>query len=255
MNHLTRFSALFVLLIAILATSIYADAVPGSVNHLAPMMEDEAYGALLKHIFDGGDTDGAISLYEALETHMESADYDQWLKDAAIARASLIVAKDLSESDMKGEASQYMENADIIIAGLRDEGAPESTVGVLEALSFSFWYLVDGSISKAMKFPKMVDNLYKEHPEDFHVLLLSADRYLHSPGIVGGNIAKGRDMFLEAEKVMDENGAAEWDRFTVYSGIAYGYDRTKKHEQAVPYAELAASIYTADATVSEILEK
>ena len=70
MNHLTRFSTLFVLLIAILATSIYADAVPGSVNHLAPMMEDEAYGALLKHIFDGGDTDGAISLYEALETHM-----------------------------------------------------------------------------------------------------------------------------------------------------------------------------------------
>ena len=54
---------------------------------------------------------------------------------------------------------------------------------------------------------------------------------------------------------MDENVAAEWDRFTVYSGIAYGYDRTKKHEQAVPYAELAASIYTADATVNEILEK
>lgn len=256
MNHLARFSAFFMLLLVLIVPSVFAaDKDVGSVNYYAPMIDDESYAALLKHIFDGGDADGALLLYDELENHMRSSEYDAWMQDAALARASLIVAQDLAGDERKDEAVSYMNRAEDLIAGLDDKGAPESATGVLEALATSFWYLVDGSVSKAMKFPKMVDNLFKEHPEDFHVMLLQADRYLHSPAIVGGNTAKGRNLFLDAEKVMDENGAAIWDKFTIYSGIAYGYDRTKKHEQAVPYAELAAAIYTADATVNEILER
>ena len=227
----------------------------GRVNYFMPMADDEHYGALLKHIFDGGDLFEAMDLATQLEMSLDSADYPEWMKDAALARALMIVARyctQISDS-YDGIASGYMSDADGLVASSREKGAPESVVGVLEALSNSFWYLIDGSLSKAMKFPSAVDRLYKEHPEDFHVLLMAADRYLHSPGIAGGNKKKGLALFQEAEAVMDECGAAPWDRFTIYSGLAFGYDARKQDEEARKYAELAYAIYTADGTVNSIL--
>ena len=63
----------------------------------------------------------------------------------------------------------------------------------------------------------------------------------------------GLALFQEAEAVMDECGAALWDRFTIYSGLAFGYDARKQGEEARKYAELAYGIYTADGTVNSIL--
>ena len=149
----------------------------GRVNYFMPMADDEHYGALLKHIFDGGDLFEAMDLATQLEMSLDSADYPEWMKDAALARALMIVARyctQISDS-YDGIASGYMSDADGLVASSREKGAPESVVGVLEALSNSFWYLIDGSLSKAMKFPSAVDRLYKEHPEDFHVLLMAAE--------------------------------------------------------------------------------
>ena len=66
---------------------------------------------------------------------------------------------------------------------------------MLKALSDSFWYLIDGSLSKGMGFTKKIDALWESHKEDFHVLLMAADRYLHSPGIAGGSRKKGLALF------------------------------------------------------------
>ena len=55
--------------------------------------------------------------------------------------------------------------------------------------------------------------------------------------------------------IMDRDGAAIWDRFSIYSGLAYGYDKAKDKEKAADYALKAYSIYTADETVNELVEK
>ena len=227
----------------------------GSVNYYASMMDDEAYAGLLKYVFDGGDLDGVADLYFALESHMADSDYEDWMKAAALGRAGLICGRYAEQCGDKSQAADFMEMADGHIAEAKELGAPESATGVLEALSLSFWYLIDGSLSKGMKFPGMVDKLYKAHPEDFHVLLLEADRYLHSPGIAGGNKKKGLALFQEAEIIMDRDGAAIWDRFSIYSGLAVGYDKAKEKEKAGYYALKAAEIYTADETVNELVEK
>ena len=232
-----------------------ASSEDGRVNYYRSMMDDEAYGTLLKYVFDGGALDGVSDLYFSLEESMAVADYEPWMKAAALARAALICGRYANGSGNEELAIDFMEMADGHIAEAREAGAPESATGVLEALSMSFWYLIDGSLSKGMKFPGMVDKLYKAHPEDFHVLLLEADRYLHSPGIVGGNKKKGLALFQEAEKIMDEDGAAIWDRFSIYSGLAVGYDKAKDKEKAAEYAMLAYGIYTADATVNELVEE
>ncbi len=256
MNRLTRILTLFLLLITFIAPCFAAEeAADGSINYFAPMMDDEAYGSLLKFVFDGGNPDEVIERYFAFETAIATAPYEAWMKEASMGRAALIVARYLKESGDKNSARDMMEIADGHIAAAREEGAPESAVGVVEALSQSFWYLVDGSLGKAMKFPGMVNDLWKKHPEDFHVLLLAADRYLHSPGIAGGNKKKGLQFFQKAEDLMEEYGAAEWDEFTIYSGLAYGYDAAKDEEKALDYALKAYGIYTSDATVNEIIDK
>ena len=239
----------------LLTAPIFSASENGSVNYFAPMMEDEYYASLLEYVFNGGALEGVPDLYFALENHLVLADYDEWMKAASLGRAALICGRYAQQCGDEGTAIDYMEMADGHIAAAKELGAPESATGVLEALSLSFWYLIDGSLSKGMKFPGMVDKLYKAHPEDFHVLLLEADRYLHSPGIVGGNKKKGLALFQEAEMIMDRDGAAIWDRFSIYSGLAYGYDKAKDKEKAADYALKAYSIYTADETVNELVEK
>ena len=235
--------------------NMYAAEGDGTVNYYADMMDDSYYADLLKYVFDGNPLDGVMERYVLLEEHMTSSDYEDWMKSAALARAALICGRYAEQCGDEDLATDFMEMADGKIAEAREEGAPESAVGVLEALSLSFWYLIDGSISKGMKFPKMADNLYKNYSEDFHVLLLEADRYLHSPGIVGGNKKKGLSLFQEAEAVMNQNGAAIWDKFSVYSGLAFGYDSRKDKENAKKYTDLAYEIYKADETVNELREK
>ena len=124
---------------------------------------------------------------------------------------------------------------------------------MLEALSSSFWYLVDGSLSKGLAFGRIVGDLWDEHPEDFHVLLLTADKYLHSPGIAGGNKKKGLELYQLAEVVAMEEGCAVWDQFSIYAGLAVGYDKAKEDELAYQYALLARDIYSADPLVNEII--
>ena len=246
--------ALCVLFI-LLPLSIFAADTDGTVNYLLPFADNEYYAAFCKHVFDGGSLDGAIALYNELEESYSVSDYPEWMENITLARASCILGRYCIDADKNNKemAKSYMMRADELIALSRENGAPESTSGVVEALACSYWYLVDGSISKGMAFSKIIGNLYKTHPEDFHVLLMSADRFLHSPPIVGGNKKKGLRYFQQAEKVMGD--CAIWDKFTVYSGLAYGYEEQDNHEEAVKYAELAYEIYTADPSVNEILGK
>ena len=73
------------LLLVLIVPSVFAaDKDVGSVNYYAPMIDDESYAALLKHIFDGGDADGALLLYDELENYMRSSEYDAWMQDAAL---------------------------------------------------------------------------------------------------------------------------------------------------------------------------
>lgn len=253
-RHIFSFFITF-LVVFFISGNAFASSETGSVNYYSDMMEDEAYSALLKYVFDANPIEGVFDLYNALEIHMSFMPYDEWKKDSFLARGALICAKYANEMDDEDLARDFMYMADGKISEMKEKKAPQSALGVLEALSNSFWYLIDGSISKGMKFPGMVDDLYEQYPEDFHVLLLEADRYLHSPGIVGGNKKKGLELYQRAEVIMNEQGAAVWDRFSIYAGLAFGYDARKDKENAKKYAELAASIYTADETVNNLLKK
>lgn len=247
---------LLVLLFMLFSFSVIyaADMEVGSVNYFEPLIDCKEYGELLRHVFDGGDINESMNLYAKLVQAIPGYHYERWLQDLSLARACLIIGKQGVDCDREDVAEAYYKAADGLIADARVHGAPESAAGVLEALSYSFWYLLDGSISKGMKFTSIIDDLWKEHPEDFHVLLMKADRYLHSPGIAGGNKKKGLQLFQEAEAVLNENGAAEWDTFTIYSGLAVGYYKNKDKELALEYALKANEIYKADPNVNEILE-
>ncbi len=231
----------------------------GSVNHLKPLNNDKEYELYLKNVFDGHDVNACIALLDQFEFSLEEKDYEPWLKDASLARATLIMGKYITEvyPKDKGRASEFMYRAEELIKKCESEGAPYSVYTLLEALCNSFWYLVDGSIGKGMKFTSMVDDLYDEHPEDFHVLLMKADRYMYSPGIAGGSKKKGRELFTIAENIMDKDpdSVAIWDRFTIYSGLATGYTTKKKTENiALSYAKKAFEIYTNDANVLKVIK-
>ena len=236
-----------------LAPAFSAGQEAGSVNYFADCVDNKEYAALLKHVFDDQGLNGALNAYATLVAAIPYYSYEPWVQDLMLARASLIVAKYANELDNEPVAVAYMENADSLIVQSKVHGAPESASGVVEALSNSFWYLVEGSISKGMAFGRIVGDLWESHPEDFHVMLLTADKFLHSPGIVGGNKRKGLELYQEAEKIAEKNGCAIWDQFSIYAGLAVGYDKNKNDAEAQRYAQLAYSIYTADSNVNEIL--
>ncbi len=225
----------------------------GRVNYYADCMNDTEYASLLKHVFDDDGLDTALADYAVLMQTIMSKGYDDWVSYLMSARAALIVARYANDKDQKAVAEAYMNAADSFVETARSLGAPQSAAGVLEALSSSFWYLVDGSLSKGLAFGRIVGDLWDEHPEDFHVLLLTADKYLHSPGIAGGNKKKGLELYQLAEVVAMEEGCAVWDQFSIYAGLAVGYDKAKEDELAYQYALLARDIYSADPLVNEII--
>ena len=65
------------------------------------MAEDTAYGDFCRHVFNGGALNGAILLYDFLEESLDSAQYDEWMKDLALSRASCILALYCIQTDMK----------------------------------------------------------------------------------------------------------------------------------------------------------
>ena len=152
------------ILLSCLAGPVFsASSEAGRVNYYADMMDDSYYASLCRYVFDDHGISGLMDEFKALEQGIESSHYEQWKKDASIGRAALIAAKYANDSDDKELARTLMQIADERIAKAKGEGAPVSATGVLEALSTSFWYLVDGSLSKGMKFPGMVDDLYDEY--------------------------------------------------------------------------------------------
>lgn len=243
------------LLVFICVAAFALDADTGSINYYTECADNAEYAALLKHVFDDEGLDGALELYAVLAGTVHTYGYEQWVQDLFVARAALIVGRYANDEGNEAVAKAYLNAADSLIAQGRADGAPESAAGVLEALSTSFWYLVDGSISKGLAFGRIVGDLWDEYPEDFHVLLLTADKYLHSPGIAGGNKKKGLEYYQFAEAVALENGCAVWDMFSIYAGLAVGYDKNKEEELALEYAYLADEIYTADVNVVEIIEE
>ncbi len=246
------------LIITILLFSIFSltAAEDGSINYFTDLVNNKEYKDLLKTVFDDCGLDTALDGYKTLTQQISSYKYDPWMQDLSLSRACMIVAKYATEvkPERKDVAKAYMQAADKLLESGIAKGSPISASEILLALSNSFWYLIDGSLSKGMAFTKIVDNAYENYPEDFHVLLMAADRYLHSPGIAGGNKKKGLALFQEAEKIMEKQKTAEWDIFTIYSGLAYGYLKNKDKAKALEYALKAKEIYTADQQVNEIIK-
>ena len=252
--NIKRKLTLLILIFILVTANLFAQKA-GSVNYFTPLIDNKEYSQLIKGIFDDEGLDKALANYEVLVEKISSYKYEPWMQDLALSRACMIVAKYATEvkPERKDVATAYMTAADKLLKSGRDKGAPESAGAILEALSNSFWYLIDGSLSKGMAFTKLVDEAYKAHPEDFHVLLMAADRYLHSPGIAGGSRKKGLSLFEDAEKLLEEQKVAIWDRFTIYSGLAYGHWKRKNKSKALEYALLAKDIYKADSTINEII--
>lgn len=245
------------LIITILLFSIFSltAAEDGTINYFTDLTDNKEYKDLLKTVFDDCGLDAALDGYKTLTQKISSYKYDPWMQDLSLSRACMIVAKYATEvkPERKDVAKAYMQAADKLLESGIAKGAPISASEILLALSNSFWYLIDGSLSKGMAFTKIVDKAYENYPEDFHVLLMAADRYLHSPGIAGGNKKKGLKLFQDAEKIMEKQKTAEWDRFTIYAGLAYGYSKNKEKAKALDYALKAQEIYKADKQVNEII--
>ncbi len=244
--------------VILLAAMSLSAATPqnGSVNYFTDLIGDPEYTALLRTVFNDQGLDAALEDYKTLVGEITKHGYEPWMIYLSLSRACMIISRYAAEgkSADKNIARAYMNEADKLIVKAEEYGAPESASGVLKALSDSFWYLIDGSLSKGMGFTKKIDQLWETNKEDFHVLLMTADRYLHSPGIAGGSRKKGLALFQEAEKIMNGSEVAEWDRFTILSGLAYAYWKNKEKDKALYHAEEAYKIYTADENVNKILK-
>lgn len=248
---------LLTLTIILLSIFNLTAAEKGSVNYFKELADNNEYKALLKTVFNDEGLDEALEGYKKLTQTISTYKYQPWMQDLSLSRACMIVARYATEvkPERKDIAKAYMQAADKLLESGIAKGSPISASEILLALSNSFWYLIDGSLSKGMAFTKTVDNAYENYPEDFHVLLMAADRYLHSPGIAGGNKKKGLKLFQDAEKIMEKQKTAEWDRFTIYAGLAYGYSKNKDKAKALDYALKAQEIYKADKQVNEIIKE
>ena len=83
-----KFASILLVLLLALSSSIYAEDLPvGSVNHFKPMIDDQYYGALLKHVFDGGDLNEAVNLYGQFVGSLPSSGYELWMQELSMARA------------------------------------------------------------------------------------------------------------------------------------------------------------------------
>ena len=249
-----KFALTFIILLAAVMSLSATSPENGSVNYFTDLIDDREYAALLDTVFNDQGLEQALDDYKVLVNRITGHGYEPWMIYLSLSRACMIISRYATEGENKAVAKAYMNEADKLILKAEEYGAPESAAGVLKALSDSFWYLIDGSLSKGMGFTKKIDALWESHKEDFHVLLMAADRYLHSPGIAGGSRKKGLALFQEAEEIMKSAPTAVWDRFTILSGLAYGYWKGKDKELALYYAEEAEKIYTADENIREILK-
>ena len=249
-----KFALTFIILLAAVMSLSATSPENGSVNYFTDLIDDREYAALLDTVFNDQGLEQALEDYKVLVNRITGHGYEPWMIYLSLSRACMIISRYATEGENKAVARAYMNEADKLILKAEEYGAPESASGVLKALSDSFWYLIDGSLSKGMGFTKKIDALWESHKEDFHVLLMAADRYLHSPGIAGGSRKKGLALFQEAEEIMKSAPTEVWDRFTILSGLAYGYWKGKDKELALYYAEEAEKIYTADENIREILK-
>ena len=249
-----KFALTFTILLAAVMSLSATSPENGSVNYFTDLIDDREYAALLDTVFNDQGLEQALEDYKVLVNRITGHGYEPWMIYLSLSRACMIISRYATEGENKAVARAYMNEADKLILKAEEYGAPESASGVLKALSDSFWYLIDGSLSKGMGFTKKIDALWEIHKEDFHVLLMAADRYLHSPGIAGGSRKKGLALFQEAEEIMKSAPTAVWDHFTILSGLAYGYWKGKDKELALYYAEEAEKIYTADENIREILK-
>ena len=248
-----RLVVVMMLAIALAASAFASDT--ATVNHFEPLIGDEEYGALLEHVFNDEGLDGALTRYADLVAAIPYRYYDPWMMYASLSRACLIVGKYGSEKGRDDIAQAYFTAADQQTELARQYGAPESVTDVLSALSDSFWYLLDSSMSRGMGFSKKVDKAWDAHPEDLHVALLKGAKYQSAPGIVGGSKKKGIALFHEIEENTRDMEMAVWDRFSLYQGLAISEDQMKNGEKALEYAEKAYEIYRADPEVNRIREK
>lgn len=250
-----RFVAVLMLALAVVSAVFASDT--ATVNHFASFVDDEEYGALLDQVFNDRGLDGALEKYADLVAAIPYKYYDNWLMYASLSRACLIVGKYGAEQDPARNdiAEAYFTSADQLLELSAQYGAPESVIDTLSALSDSFWYLLDSSMSRGLGFSKKVDKAWDAHPEDLHVALLKGAKYQSAPGIVGGSKKKGIALFHEIEENTRDMEMAEWDRFSLYQGLAISEDQMKNGEAALDYAEKAYAIYTADPEVNRILEK
>ena len=197
-----KFALTFIILLAAVMSLSATSPENGSVNYFTDLIDDREYAALLDTVFNDQGLKQALEDYKVLVNRITGHGYEPWMIYLSLSRACMIISRYATEGENKAVARAYMNEADKLILKAEEYGAPESASGVLKALSDSFWYLIDGSLSKGMGFTKKIDALWEIHKEDFHVLLMAADRYLHSPGIAGGSRKKGLALFQEAEEIM-----------------------------------------------------
>ena len=164
MKNTTKRCVLALLLSLVMLASVSASEV-ATVNHFAPMANDEEYGALLDHVFNDKGLDGALSLYADLSAAIPYKYYDNWMMYAALSRACLIVGKYGYEQEPAREdiARAYFTAADQMLELSAQYDAPESVIDTLSALSDSFWYLLDSSMSRGLGFSKKVDKIGRAH--------------------------------------------------------------------------------------------
>ena len=251
MRKTTLRTIVLALLAALLvAGTLYADGEAGSVNYYADCFDTVEYATLCKHVFDDAGLDVALADYADLAANILSYPYEEWVGYLMVSRAAMIVARYAEQKDNIPVAEAYMTAADSFIETGRGYGAPESATGVLEALSNSFWYLIDGSISKGLAFGRIVGDLW-----DIRRMV----RYRPARGIADvperpGELPHEHLAGTFERAVALENGCAVWDQFSIYAGLAVGYDKAHEDELAYEYALLAREIYTADEMVNEIIE-
>lgn len=198
--------------------------------------------------------------FESLKTSLGNTVQD-W---TVLLKASLNYAHyclEIAEKKNTKKAKQLISNAEAIYEALEKSGLDMKASGA-EALKFcclSIGYLASPlSISKGLESVKVIDNAYKENPQELSIAILYAARKLNAPGIGGGDDEEAYEVFsLLLNYVEAPEGAktADWDRFDIYCGLAKYYEKKGSNEQAVEMYAKALVIYPQNGSVTTAIAK
>jgi hypothetical protein len=159
-------------------------------------------------------------------------------------------------SKEKDTAKKLLKDAGRLLAQIKRLADPSaiSVIGALESDFYSVEYIISPilHLSKGIESTKLIDKAFKSYSNEVSVALMYANRRLYAPAIGGKDVEEAYSIFC---KLANHQGLAEWDMFSIYSGIGMCLFEKQCYDESAVYLHKAMAIYHGDEVIAETISK